>query len=182
MELNINLGGETITFEDIEQALQENGGSLTLNPMSQTSITPQEIKDKLLQNLNTNILTNAQLDKLNRINFDVYSLNEVQTNKIWINGKKIYRKCIDAITPSTNVKQFYFVSDDIEQLTDFYVLIKRDNDKYEKIMSFSSSSGSSYVFSNYSIDEKSIVIKSYHYSWSQVPFFAVIEYTKVDDV
>ena len=44
---------------------------------------------------------NKKISKENMFDKDIYSLQEVKTNKVWIDGKPIYRKVISVNSPSS---------------------------------------------------------------------------------
>lgn len=58
-----------------------------------------DIKNAVTQN--TSDIATAQQDITNLENGNVYSTNEVNTGKVWIDGKIIYRKVINTTSPST---------------------------------------------------------------------------------
>lgn len=73
---------KTITYED-KQYLNQNADIPAINKVQDTDMN--EIKS---------VVNNNATELTNVINAEVYSTNEVKTNKIWINGKPIYRKII----------------------------------------------------------------------------------------
>lgn len=59
-----------------------------------------------LTNLNTTIKTSI-VESINELKGgEVYSTSEVKTNKVWIDGKPIYRKCIANGSSATNGTKF----------------------------------------------------------------------------
>lgn len=56
------------------------------------------------------------IDDDDSVNVDVYSTNELKTNKVWIDGKPIYRKVVVDISPNTYVS----ISDYIETVTNIF--------------------------------------------------------------
>lgn len=57
-----------------------------------------------MQTLESNVSTNTS-DIENLQNGNVYSINEVNTGKVWINGKPIYRKVLEFTNVPTGVTQ-----------------------------------------------------------------------------
>lgn len=53
---------------------------------------------------------------------DIYSTEEKKTNKVWIDGKPIYRKTIVDTTFRTD---FYFIANNIEQFVNQYGYVQR---------------------------------------------------------
>lgn len=58
---------------------------------------------------------------------DVYSTNEVKTNKVWKNGKRIYRKVFEFAGTSFNnhgTTQFNLSVSNVENITNFSITFK----------------------------------------------------------
>lgn len=74
---------QTITYDD-KQYLNQNSEIADVNKINDTDMN--EIKT---------VVNNNATELTNVINAEEYSTNEVQTNKVWIDGKPIYRKVVN---------------------------------------------------------------------------------------
>lgn len=85
---------QTITYDD-KQYLNQNSEIADVNKINDTDMN--EIKT---------VVNNNATELTNVINAEEYSINEVKTNKVWIDGKPIYRKVINCGNlPNNTTKQ-----------------------------------------------------------------------------
>lgn len=85
---------QTITYDN-KQYLNQNTSIADVNKINDTDMN--EIKS---------VVNNNAIEVTNIINAEEYSTNEVQTNKTWIDGKPIYRKCFNiGNLPNNTTKQ-----------------------------------------------------------------------------
>ena len=68
---------------------------------------------------------------MEEISKDIYSTEEKKTNKVWIDGKPIYRKTIVDTTFRTD---FYFIANNIEQFVNQYGYVQRKD--YPNLIQF----------------------------------------------
>ena len=80
---------QTITYQD-KIALNQNSDIADINKCNASDLN--EIKN-VVNNNATETSTNST-NIANIINAEVYSTSEIKTNKVWIDGKPIYRKVI----------------------------------------------------------------------------------------
>ena len=112
-------GGNTYEYSDNEYPIQNTGGGQPHNNL-QPYITLNYIikafqSSGTVANVSTTTTTSdTDTYSCNYINsMDKYSTNEVKTNKVWIDGKPIYRKVINKNTaiPANNWTAFYYSAD-----------------------------------------------------------------------
>lgn len=123
------------------------------------------------------------IDDGDSINLDVYSTNEVKTNKVWVDGKPIYRKVIDCgALPNNGTKN---VAHNISTLYDVITIkgmAKFDNGNHKQYLPApyvaNTLSANDWIY--LSADKNSIVIKTW-YDFTGYNFVTVIEYTKTTD-
>ena len=107
---------------------------------------------------------------------DAYSTTEVKTNKVWIDGKPIYRKVINfGALPNTDIKQVEHNISNIGQVTMITPVAFNGTTNYDMIpYSF----GNSEVRCVVTTTQISIRTNS---NWSGATAVVVIEYTKTTD-
>lgn len=108
---------------------------------------------------------------------DVYSTNEVKTNKVWIDGKPIYRKVFSNISITTGTGKYFATG-----LTNVNII------KLEGILNYSSASQYITIPSYYS--STIYITANYHYGQNRIFYDSgtfsgtaifILEYTKTTD-
>lgn len=117
------------------------------------------------------------------IDNDVYDESETKTNKIWIDGKPIYRKVVSVSFPtsSSTATTSHGISN-INMITD-YGLIWFDNSDQKWYKYFKDTTGTYYVQID-GISSTNVYVKnSTNYNWDSRTKnkYAIIEYTKTTD-
>lgn len=118
--------------------------------------------------------------KINSLVANTYSTNEVKTNKVWVDGKPVYRKVISTDTPSVITNQIIgTVSNDIEFLVNIYGYLR---DSEEKMMPFNGNygDGTAYRASVY-VDKTGNVYCIVGTEYTNKNCYIVVEYTKTTD-
>lgn len=110
---------------------------------------------------------------------DVYSTNEIKTNKVWVNGKPIYRRCYNAriTTQTANIDINNFVAD-VESIVSLTGGAKGNNYSYG--FYWKDNSDHYLAILNQNTTNLNIQIGT---SYPAVPFNAtvIVEYTKTTD-
>lgn len=158
---------KTITYDD-KQYLNQNSEIADVNKINDTDMN--EIK--IVVNNNATELTNV-------INAEVYSTNEVKTNKVWIDGKPIYRKVIESnFTTSTGNTINYATSSlnlNMETLVGLRS-VSQSNPKQENYFESSNDQIRSYF------DNTNLIVKiGGSYPTKPCTVYTIIEYTKTTD-
>lgn len=164
---------QTITYGD-KQFLNQNVDIPATNKVQDTDMN--EIKSVVNNNATeTNTNTN---DIANILNAEIYSTNEIKTNKVWIDGKPIYRKVIDLGTLGN--KKSINVEGDYDVITDFDGYIYQSSGAKSSLVEFASTSLYRAIsYSKLSNNNLSIIInRSNTSSWSDWQLKIIIEYTK----
>lgn len=121
-----------------------------------------------------------------------YSTSEIDTGKVWINGKKIYRKVISDTLGNTNGTWkdiSLFSTNYVDKILSIVGTFNYTNGAFNSIPFFRGTdanySNREYVLCNYNNNTGNFAIIAYHpnnYSlMSGQPFQVVIEYTKIND-
>ena len=108
---------------------------------------------------------------------DVYSTNEVRTNKKWIDGKPIYRKVVQITTSSSNVTSWTNLSkiDDIDLLINIFGYINSSSNIKTPVPRYENGS----YFIQFLLNNGYI---QYRMSgFLSLPIYLIIEYTKITD-
>lgn len=106
----------------------------------------------------------------------VYSQNEIDTGKIWIDGKKIYRKVINCGTlPNNSVKKVPINITNINEIIDLIVTASSSTDKLTLSLPFINRDGS--TVTAYRQGDEIILGTNVDVSYYE-KCFAVLEYTK----
>lgn len=106
---------------------------------------------------------------------EVYSTDEVKTNKIWIDGKPIYRKVISGTINATGNNQV-ILTGDIDSLIDYSGYINDPSENLKLIIgksTYTDASGSSRI-----IQISNSLYMGYANNYHNLNFYAVVEYTK----
>lgn len=103
---------------------------------------------------------------------EIYSTSEIKTNKIWIDGKPIYRKVVNlgARTYSNGANTINHNISNLDTITFSKFVVKMFDNWYEKWG----------VFDDVSINSSSILIKT-NQELTVQDSFIVLEYTKTTD-
>ena len=105
---------------------------------------------------------------------DVYSTDEVKTNKIWIDGKPIYRKVVTGTINATGNNQV-ILTGNIDSLIDYSGYINDPAENLKLIIGKSTytDGGSSRI-----IQISNSLYMGYANNYHNLSFYAVVEYTK----
>ena len=108
---------------------------------------------------------------------DVYSTSEVKTNKVWIDNKPIYRKCITGTTPSTSTYGTVSVGiTNLETMTEMTGVMDR-GDGYAVPMPLNTPEfDCAYRFSS-----GAFITHPVANSYMDCPYRVIFEYTKTTD-
>lgn len=102
----------------------ENLEKLTINYLTENEY--RETKEKGLLNENELYMTP---DDNGFGSVDVYSYNEVKTNKIWVDGKPIYRIILETQTTQTDIAHNIA---NIDEITNVETLLKQPSGMFSK--------------------------------------------------
>lgn len=106
----------------------------------------------------------------------VYSQNEIDTGKIWIDGKKIYRKVIDCgALPNNSIKKIPSNIVNIEEVINLIVTASSEQDNLVLSLPFCNINGdivTAYKQNNDIVLSSNLDVSYYEKS------FAILEYTK----
>lgn len=106
----------------------------------------------------------------------VYSQNEIDTGKIWIDGKKIYRKVIDCgVLPNNSIKKIPSNIVNIEEVINLIVTASSEQDNLVLSLPFYNINGdivTAYKQNNDIVLSSNLDVSYYEKS------FAILEYTK----
>lgn len=91
---------QTIQYQN-KVALNTNPDIADINKVTDNDMN--EIKSVVNNNANETSTNSTNITNI--INAEVYSTNEIKTNKTWIDGKPIYRKVISDITVTGNMSE-----------------------------------------------------------------------------
>lgn len=106
----------------------------------------------------------------------VYSQNEIDTGKIWIDGKKIYRKVIDCgALPNNSIKRIPINIANINEIIDLIVTASSTIDKLTLSLPFINIDGA--TVTAYKQEDEIILGANVDVSYYE-KCFAVLEYTK----
>lgn len=108
---------------------------------------------------------------------EVYSTDEVKTNKIWIDGKPIYRKVVSGTINATGNNQV-ILTGDIDSLIDYSGYINDPAENLKLIIGKSTytDGGSSRI-----IQISNSIYMGYANNYHNLNFYAVVEYTKTTE-
>lgn len=160
---------QTITYDD-KQYLNQNSEIADVNKINDTDMN--EIK--IVVNNNATELTNV-------INAEVYSTNEVKTNKVWIDGKPIYRKVITGTKSSgwTDISLSNINYDTIYiNGAETYFIYINSSTKFSKNTFYFSPTD--FLVAQIQTDNKKINIGA-GTDLSNINYYIVLEYTKTTD-
>lgn len=108
---------------------------------------------------------------------DIYSTTETKTNKVWINGKPIYRKVIyDTTSRSAGNYNIEHGIQNYDEIVSYKTLCYQSSSVIHDGSSTSALSGSERVTSYFNGNNISI-----RTSWAIVKTIIIIEYTKTTD-
>jgi hypothetical protein len=129
----------------------------------------------------TNLDTTDKSSIVNAINEvldgDVYSTNEIKTNKVWIDGKPIYRKVIETTSPSsTNSWTVIGSISNLDTIINLYGWVKASNKRILPIQYSEPGAEIATTVLNGNIEMKVILS-----NWQSATCYMVAEYTKTTD-
>ena len=106
----------------------------------------------------------------------VYSQNEIDTGKVWIDGKKIYRKVINCgVLPNKSIKRVPINITNINEIIDLIVTASSSRDRLTISLPFINIDGA--TVTAYKQKDEIILGANVDVSYYEV-CFAVLEYTK----
>jgi hypothetical protein len=114
-------------------------------------------------------------------NPDIHSSEEVKTNKIWIDGKPVYRKCYRLSSmPTTSGKKFEHEVDDLDYIVELRGVMKRTytNGAFSQLVFPYANSGGNM---NISVQEKTLIEITTTIDRSTFNGVVIFEYTKTTD-
>ena len=162
-----------------------NENKVTSNDMNEIKSVVNENDDNIgnLSNLKTTTKTSV-VDSINElVDTQLYSTTEVKTNKVWIDGKPIYRKVITGTLPAisgsgsvdTNIAHNISNFENYTKISG-YLIQKSTGNRYN----FPILSSSGRLTSLYQITSTNIVVRSNNESWSanNWDYEIILEYTK----
>ena len=178
-----------ITYENKEQ-LNTNENIPAKNKCMASDLN--EIKEVVNENdtnalYNTNVKTsqtNSDTDVyscnyVNEISKDVYSTSEVKTNKIWIDGKPIYRKTISGITATGTYNPQI---SNFDELVDVYGSAKIVNSNWEPLPRGAIAGTETYSMAIGSISGTTLYVEIGTFYTSKIEkSYVTIEYTKTTE-
>ena len=108
---------------------------------------------------------------------EIYSTDEVKTNKVWIDGKPIYRKVVTGTINASGNNQV-ILTGDIDSLIDYSGYINDPAENLKLIIGKSTytDGGSSRI-----IQISNSLYMGYANNYHNLGFYAVVEYTKTTD-
>lgn len=160
---------QTITYDD-KQYLNQNSEIADVNKINDTDMN--EIKT---------VVNNNATELTNVINAEVYSTNEVKTNKVWIDGKPIYRKVL------TGTKNAGWTDISISAINYDTIFINNDATHFTFTENSSNWCKGPYYFSGTDFITAQIKINSNQINigagsgLSNISYKVVLEYTKTTD-
>ena len=131
-----------------------------------------------LSDLNTTA-TNNLVSAINEVNNkqDVYSTNEVKTNKVWVDGKPIYRKVVTGTLPTTNYAIFITINNLETPINENIMITERDGNKTR--LPFVQLITNRYC--DYYVHNNEYHIHFTAETYEGDSFIAILEYTKTTD-
>lgn len=124
---NINLSGTTIPVSDTPPEDPENN-SLWVDTDDDEHLA--EVDDEVSTTSNNAVSNSAITNYVNEILKSIYSTDEIKTNKVWIDGKPIYRKTIIGVTATGTYDPQI---SDFDELVDVYGSVKIVNANWEPL-------------------------------------------------
>lgn len=129
-----------------------------------------------IQTLESNVSTNTS-DIENLQNGNVYSTNEVDTGKIWVDGKPIYRKVVTGTLPTENYSTFITIDNLDTPISESILITMADNSKLR--LPFVQLVNN--IYCDYYITGNTYNVHFTVNSYKSRPFIAILEYTKTTD-
>lgn len=109
---------------------------------------------------------------------EVYSTSEVKTNKVWIDGKPVYRKVVQNIVP-TGLGINIYTMNDIENVVDYYGIYHQNNG-FEKRINFYFSD-TDYMTLNFNRKNHTFILDNTSNYNNNGTVSLIIEYIKTTD-
>lgn len=107
---------------------------------------------------------------------DIYSTSEVKTNKVWIDGKPIYRKCFYSATNWSNNQTIGSIGNYESVIC--IQNISKNNDVARYYMNYDDGTHTSCA----SVDDSgNVVVNRLGYFVNNNPSWVIVEYTKTTD-
>lgn len=135
-----------------------------------------DIKNAITEN--TSNIEDAQQDITNLENGNVYSTNEVDTGKVWVDNKPIYRKVIDfgALPSSATTKNVQHNISNLDTFTNVYGIAK-DSSNNTLPLPYASTDASSNI--RLALNNTNVTI-GVGYNLSSYSAYVTLEYTKTN--
>ncbi len=117
-------------------------------------------------------------DYINDIVEDNYSTSEVKTNKVWIDGKPIYRKVISNITTPSTTNSWVSIGSvsNVSTLINMYGFVIATDGRTLSLNHSEPSAEISTTFKSGNVEMKVILD-----NWKSRPCYVTLEYTKTTD-
>lgn len=147
---------------------------------TKTIVNVSEVENDLSSDSTTNVPSvHAVKEEINNIK-DIFSTDEIKTNKVWIDGKPIYRKVVDiGQLPSKAMKNIDINLQNVDMITSFKGIAYRSSDNRQ--LTLPNADEPEYTIGMWVTPEK-ITIQTYISSMDQYKkAYATIEYTKTTD-
>lgn len=161
---------------------------MAVNLINSNDITITQAGDNIqLETPNIGDLTNltttdksSLVNAINEINGeipDIYSTNEVKTNKVWIDNKPIYRKVITGTLPATNYSTFITIDNLDTPIKESILITMADNNRLR--LPFVNLTNT--IYCDYYISGNNYSVHFSANTYGNRPFIAILEYTKTTD-
>lgn len=111
-------------------------------------------------------------------NAEVYSTTETLTNKVWIDGKPIYRKVITGTTSSTSGTTWNYVNLDTPNINEILPMTTIKYGPSENEINIGNVNDS-YGFQYRIVNKNQLMYRQYGYK--NIPYTLLLEYTKTTD-
>lgn len=146
------------------------------NKYSELNNKMPSVINNLISTSTTDALSANQGKILNEKIEDKYSLNEITTNKIWLNGKVVYRKGYQiTLTSSIGTATIPLNINNIEEITDLYGKVSNDISNTIRPLPFASPNAADSIRIDVTSSNIRIITGS---SWEGYSGYIFVEYTK----
>lgn len=154
---------DTVKISELDSVINVDGTEVL--PIVQSGVTKKVTANKLLELAQET---------------DVYSTSEVQTNKVWIDGKPIYRKVIDCGNlPNNEAKNVAHSISNLGYVIRLYLTVTTGTSFYNSNMAGTSNMYSGGTVLVRATSDNIQIGTNYNYSGHSA--YAIIEYTKTTD-
>ena len=149
---------DTVKISELESATSIDGTEVL--PIVQNGVTKKAETSKLMEGI---------------LGGEVYSTNEVKTNKVWIDGKPIYRKVIsNTSASSTNADKVLYTNSDVDKIINAQFNYSKEN------ITYPAQNQTSFIF-YWDDNSHTLVERHTNDYWNTTTITFVLEYTKTTD-